>query len=219
MVKQERAARTRRSLILAAAEVFAEEGFVSASLTAISRRAGVSNGALHFHFDSKSTLAAGVEEEAVRRVRRLTVAAGADGPSALQLLVDSTHALMRGLGDDVVVRAGFELSGDISRAAGVDLRREWRSWIETVLQRAAAQGALADGVSHDDAVSAVLAATVGFQVLGSRDDKDWISRRTLTGFWELMLPRLAARDALDTVVTCGSRCVVGAPGMPVEEPV
>ncbi|MFJ2651933.1 ScbR family autoregulator-binding transcription factor [Streptomyces sp. NPDC087420] len=218
MVKQERAARTRRSLILAAAEVFAEEGFVSASLTAISRRAGVSNGALHFHFDSKNALAGGVEEEAARRVRRLSVA-GPDCPTALQLLVDSTHALMRGLDDDVVVRAGFELSGDISRVAGVDLRSEWRSWIETVLQRAAAQGALADGVSHDDAASAILAATVGFQVLGSRGDKDWISRRTLTGFWELMLPRLAARDALDTVVTCGSRCVVGAPGMPVEEPV
>ncbi|QIQ01110.1 ScbR family autoregulator-binding transcription factor [Streptomyces liangshanensis] len=219
MVKQERAARTRRSLILAAAEVFAEEGFVSASLTAISRRAGVSNGALHFHFDSKNGLACGVEEEAARRVRRLTVLAGADGPPALQLLVDSTHALMRGLADDVVVRAGFELSGDLSRVTGVDLRGEWRCWIETVLQRAAAQGALADGVSYADAASAILAATVGFQVLGARGDKDWISRRTLTGFWELMLPRLAARDALDTVVTCGSRCVVGVPEVPVEEPV
>ena len=61
MVKQERAARTRQALIQAAAEVFAEEGFVTASLSTISRRAGVSNGALHFHFANKGMLADAVE--------------------------------------------------------------------------------------------------------------------------------------------------------------
>jgi AcrR family transcriptional regulator len=205
MVTQERAARTRQSLILAAAETFAEEGFASASLTAISRRAGVSNGALHFHFGSKAALAEAVEKEAARRVRLLADLGGSDGAAALQLLVDGTHALMRELDNDVVVRAGFELSGDLSRPAGIDPRCEWRCWIETVLHRAAAQGALADGVLPDDVTSAVLAATVGFQLLGSRHDKDWISRRTLTKFWELMLPGLAAADALDPVVARGSR--------------
>ena len=54
MVKQERALRTREALIESAAEVFDREGFSVASLTAISSRAGVSNGALHFHFASKA---------------------------------------------------------------------------------------------------------------------------------------------------------------------
>lgn len=71
MVKQERAARTRRTLIRAAAEVFAREGFAPASLTTISRQAGVSNGALHFHFTSKNALAQAVEEEAGEAMRLL----------------------------------------------------------------------------------------------------------------------------------------------------
>ncbi|MDX3850030.1 ScbR family autoregulator-binding transcription factor [Streptomyces sp. AK02-01A] len=218
MVKQERAARTRRSLIRAAAEVFAREGFVPASLTTISRRAGVSNGALHFHFDTKEALARAVEEEAGQEVRLLTERCRAEGTEALQLLVDATHALMRGLDESVVVRAGFELSGDISRTGGLDLRRQWRRWIESVLQRAASEGNLADGVSPDDVVCAVMAATVGFEVLGARDDKEWISRRTLTRFWELILPRIAARRALDTVVTCGSCSPMTVPGPCVEKP-
>ncbi|MFF1422332.1 ScbR family autoregulator-binding transcription factor [Streptomyces sp. NPDC058280] len=219
MVKQERAARTRRSLIRAAAEVFAREGFVPASLTMISRRAGVSNGALHFHFESKDALARAVETEAAQEVRLITERCRAEGVGALQLLVDATHALMRALDEDVIVRAGFELSGDISRAEGLNLRFQWRRWVEGVLQSAASEGGLADGVSPDDVASAVVAATVGFEVLGARDDKEWISRRTLTRFWELMLPRLAARQALDTLVTCGTCCAVAGPETCVEEPV
>ncbi|MFD7349969.1 TetR family transcriptional regulator, partial [Streptomyces sp. NPDC059876] len=76
MVKQDRAARTRQSLIRAGAEVYAREGFAPASLSVISRRAGVGNGALHFHFHfhfaSKRALARAVGDEAARTVRRST---------------------------------------------------------------------------------------------------------------------------------------------------
>src|SRR5258705_4564694 len=61
MVNQERAARTKRNLIRSAAEVFEREGYAAASLTVISSQAGVSNGALHFHFASKEDLAREVE--------------------------------------------------------------------------------------------------------------------------------------------------------------
>ncbi|MFF3751682.1 ScbR family autoregulator-binding transcription factor [Streptomyces sp. NPDC002018] len=219
MVKQERAARTRRSLIRAAAEVFSNEGYVPASLTMISRRAGVSNGALHFHFASKEALARAVEEEAAQEVRLITERCRREGAVGLQLLVDATHLLMRGLDDDVVVRAGFELSGDISRPDGINLRREWRRWVEDEVERAAVDGGLADGVAPADVASALMAATVGFEVLGARDDRKWISRRTLTRFWELMLPAMAARQALDTLVTCGSCQSVHAGQAGVEEPV
>ncbi len=70
MVKQERALRTRRALIHAGAQAFADEGFTAASLTAISRAAGVSNGALHFHFENKMALARAVEEEALAALRQ-----------------------------------------------------------------------------------------------------------------------------------------------------
>ncbi|MFJ9034946.1 TetR family transcriptional regulator, partial [Streptomyces sp. NPDC102274] len=110
MVRQERAVRTRQALIRAAAEVFAEEGVALASISMISRRAGVSNGALHFHFESKKALAHAVLGEAAAAVTGVTDVAEGAGDS-LQAVVDATHGLMGRLADDVVVRAGFGLCG------------------------------------------------------------------------------------------------------------
>ncbi|MFG2877479.1 ScbR family autoregulator-binding transcription factor [Streptomyces sp. NPDC048337] len=205
MAKQERAARTREALVRAAAEVFAEQGFVTASIAVISRRAGVSAGGLHFHFGSKTALAQAVEDQAARALRGVTVGGvGASaGGSALQVLVDSTHALMGLLADDVVVRAGFGLCADASWSGGVDLRRQWRLWVEEVMAEAAREGSLAEGLSPRDAARGVVAATVGLEVLGAHEP-EWVAPHTLTRFWTLMLPRLAAVGVLGGLMPEGS---------------
>lgn len=296
MAKQERAARTRESLVRAAAEVFAEQGFVTASIAVISRRAGVSAGGLHFHFESKTALAQAVEDRAAEALRHITAgrrafatagtagtgcaggvadrpaaasepgaagtagavggsgaaglpgpagAAGAaglpgapgapglpgvadgsgvpgvecgpgvaggvgpgrcggpSGPNSLQVLVDSTHALMALLAGDVVVRAGYGLCADASRRSGVDLRRQWTLWVHEAVGAAAREGALAEGVCARDAASAVVASTVGLEVLGA-GERDWVAPHTLTRFWSLMLPRLAAAGTLDALLPQGS---------------
>nr|WP_233841495.1 hypothetical protein [Streptomyces microflavus] len=64
-----------------------------------------------------------------------------------------------------------------------------------LLDEAACAGTLADGVSHEDATAATVAVTTGFEVLG-RYDSEWLSARTLTGFWRLLLPRLATQETL-----------------------
>ncbi|MFI7011822.1 ScbR family autoregulator-binding transcription factor [Streptomyces sp. NPDC050145] len=197
MAKQERAVRTREALVKSAAEVFDCEGFSVASLTTISSRAGVSNGALHFHFASKAALAEAVEEAAERRLDQVTHRGTAD-PNALQCLVDATHDLARGLREDVVLRAGFCLSSDQAYAGERDLRLEWRRWVEGTLKRADGDGTLTESVPAQDVMLAVVAATVGFEVLGARD-ATWLSYRTLTRFWQLLLPRLAAPTTLDTL--------------------
>ncbi|MGW2572282.1 ScbR family autoregulator-binding transcription factor [Streptomyces sp. NPDC001537] len=208
MVKQERAARTRRALVQAAAEVFAQDGFVLASLTSISKRAGVSNGALHFHFESKQALARAVEDEANAVVRAIAVPAQAGGPDALQRLIDATHDLMGRLDQDVVVRAGFELgSGPPRRDGAADLRGQWQSWVEEVLKDAEREGILAEGVSAAEASITVVAATVGFEQLGA-DDRTWMSAATLVQFWDLLLPRLASAEALGRLVSSGTQGAV-----------
>ncbi len=189
MVKQERAARTRQALIRAAAEAFAEEGFGPTSLSRISRLAGVSNGALHFHFGTKESLADAVGQEAAARVLRVMATAEA-ADDGLRALVDATHALMALLADDIVVRAGFELSGEPFGGVGVELRRHWQQWIEDLLVRVGLEGGLAEGVSPEKAAPVIVAATVGFEVLGCRDP-EWLSEQKITCFWDLMLPRLA----------------------------
>ncbi|MFC8349687.1 ScbR family autoregulator-binding transcription factor [Streptomyces sp. NPDC057280] len=204
MVKQERAARTRQALIKAAAEVFAEEGFVTASLSTISRRAGVSNGALHFHFANKGMLADAVESEAAQAVHRITEAARAWQGDSLQAVVDATHELMSSLAHDPVVRGGFELAGDWARRGESSLRAQWQHWVEDSLRRAERNGALAEGVSWVDSARVIVAATTGFEVLAGEDDS-WLSRQNVTRFWDVLLPRLVGRQDLDRLVSAGSR--------------
>src|ERR1700760_667721 len=60
VVKQERAERTRETIIRAAASIFERDGFAAAPLSGITRRATVTKGALYFHFSSKRELAQAV---------------------------------------------------------------------------------------------------------------------------------------------------------------
>lgn len=63
VARQERAVRTRRAILEAAAAVFDERGYEAATIADILARAGVTKGALYFHFSSKQELAQGVLDE------------------------------------------------------------------------------------------------------------------------------------------------------------
>ncbi|WP_051779952.1 TetR family transcriptional regulator [Streptomyces sp. NRRL S-241] len=125
------------------------------------------------------------------------------GGGSLQVLVDSTHRLMALLAHDAVVRAGFALCADPSFEGTADLRRQWRLWVEAAVAAAAREGLLAEGLLPEDAARGVVAATVGLEVLGAYD-RQWLAPHTLTRFWTLMLPRLAAPAALDALLPQGS---------------
>ncbi|MFF3420047.1 ScbR family autoregulator-binding transcription factor [Streptomyces sp. NPDC002698] len=194
MVKQARAVRTREALIVAAAEVFADNGYALASLPAVSRRAGVSTGALHFHFASKEALAREVEEAAADLVEKMAAGCRGAEDTLLQSLVNATCRLLDAVGSDPVVRAGFKLGRDPSRAkgrGGGGLVRWWCRWVQDLLAQAAREGELAYGVSCEGAVAAVVAATVGFETLGDFDRR-WVSPERTTQFWTFLLPLLAA---------------------------
>ncbi|WP_086559787.1 TetR/AcrR family transcriptional regulator [Streptomyces africanus] len=109
-MKQARAARTRQALVQAAATEFDRKGYDGASLTRISRTAGVSMGALTFHFASEQELAEAVcaeGEEITRAVVQRMVGAG---EPALQAAVALTLALVVLLEDEARVRAAARLA-------------------------------------------------------------------------------------------------------------
>ena len=60
MAMQDRAIRTRQSILSAAAGVFEERGYQAATISEILTAAEVTKGALYFHFPSKEHLAQGV---------------------------------------------------------------------------------------------------------------------------------------------------------------
>ncbi|MEU6826892.1 ScbR family autoregulator-binding transcription factor [Streptomyces atriruber] len=218
MVQQQRAARTRESLMRAAAEVFAAEGFVPATLGTISRRAGVSAGALHFHFENKHALARAVEAASLVTLHRITQQAERDHPGALPRLIAAGEALLHAVEQDVVVRAGFQLVGPAAwRTGPLDLRDAWQRWVEALLHTARREGTLAGGVSPARAAAAVVAATVGFAVLGLTDPQ-WLSRRTLAQYWDLMLPRLTPNPPPPPPAPAAHRTAPDTPPAPDSPP-
>ncbi|MEW2808485.1 ScbR family autoregulator-binding transcription factor [Streptomyces massasporeus] len=210
MTKQDRAVRTRRALIRSAAEQFEARGYVRASLAEISAGAGVSSGALHFHFANKAAVAEAVEHAAEQALRE-TAAGHRDGDgSALQRLVDVTHHVARLLCADVVVRAGLRLNAEQVAGRVRDLRREWRECVQGLLAEAEHGGELAAGVTSQRTSAVVLAATTGIEVL-AREDDGWLARPSLTDLWQLLLPCLAAPCLAGTLDPAGSEAVGSEP--------
>lgn len=194
MVRQARAARTRAALICAAAESFADDGYVLASLPVISERAGVSKGALHFHFANKDALAAEVESEAAARVAELVEQARAATGASLQSLVDACSRLVVALADDPVVRAGFRLNADPSRKNGSELLLWWHGQVRELVAAAQESGEIERDLSAEAVSTLVVTATVGFGALGEAD-RGWLSAGRVAMFWSFLAPRLAVSPA------------------------
>ncbi|WAX82217.1 ScbR family autoregulator-binding transcription factor [Streptomyces sp. KMM 9044] len=105
MAQQERAVRTRRAVLEAAAAVFAEHGYAAATVADILKTAGVTKGALYFHFDSKEALARGVLE--IQTEQALP-----EQEIKLQEAVDVVMTMAHRLVHDPLLRAGARLSAD-----------------------------------------------------------------------------------------------------------
>ncbi|WP_405901803.1 ScbR family autoregulator-binding transcription factor [Streptomyces sp. NBC_00727] len=194
MVKQARAAVTRQALISAAAEVFGADGYAMATLPAISSRAGVSSGALHFHFPNKEALASAVETAAAQSALALAEeSARAAKGGRLQALVAAVCRLMDAVADDPVVRAGFRLGGDPSRKSEAKLHDWWYEWVRNALIQARRSGELAEDVSAEDAAVVVVAATLGLETLGATD-RYWQSAERVAQLWSFALPRLSPAE-------------------------
>ncbi|WP_432117295.1 ScbR family autoregulator-binding transcription factor [Streptomyces sp. bgisy032] len=191
MTKQDRAVRTRLALIRSAAEQFEARGYVRASLAEISAGAGVSSGALHFHFANKAAVAEAVERAAARALRRAALPGRGGDRCALQRLVDVTHRMARLLCADTVARAGLRLNTEAVAGRVRDLRREWREWVHELLAEAERRGELAAGMPPHRTGAVVLAATTGIEVL-AREDRGLLVRPSLTDLWCLLLPCVAA---------------------------
>ncbi|MFJ8623769.1 TetR family transcriptional regulator [Kitasatospora sp. NPDC093550] len=105
---QERSERTRGRLVEAGAGLFDRRGYAGATLGEIAAAAGVTKGALYFHFASKEELARAVFEQAERSLRSACGERRA-AASPLQGLIDAGYWLVDALGADPVVRAAFRL--------------------------------------------------------------------------------------------------------------
>lgn len=161
MVKQERAIRTRKAILTAAAKVFEERGYRAATITEILSAAGVTKGALYFHFSSKEELAQGILHEQDQWL------AIPDRASKIQQISDTVLLHAYRLQHDPMVRAGVRLSLD-QQAGEVDRRGPFTHWgdiIGELLDKAGAQGELLPHVSAPETADVLVGSFAGIQAM------------------------------------------------------
>ncbi|MGG7571046.1 ScbR family autoregulator-binding transcription factor [Streptomyces sirii] len=191
MAKQERAIRTRRACLVAAAEIFNECGYEAATIAAIIDRAQLTRGALYFHFTSKEELARGVLAEAV------TTEGLVPQPLKLQEWADIALLLAHRLPREPLLSASIRLSVD-SKARGMFGTR-WPDWIELVgkvLLEAKERGELLPHVDPADTARLFVGAWTGVQLVSEVMPEGRDLSREISRLLELILPNIAVPGVL-----------------------
>ncbi|EST38591.1 hypothetical protein N566_06620 [Streptomycetaceae bacterium MP113-05] len=197
MAKQARSERTVERLMVSAAGAFAVQGFARATLAEVSSAAGVTKGALFFHFSTKDELADAVQARA-RDVLESVVEdmRGAD-QGFLQTAVDLTHVLHRLLREDTCVQASVRITRERRGPAGATLGFYplWWGRLGKLLGEARRNGELAPSVTDLSARTLVTAAVTGVEALVWMETSPEEAQRWLKDLWALVLPLLAAPGA------------------------
>ncbi|MGW1764074.1 ScbR family autoregulator-binding transcription factor [Streptomyces sp. NPDC002073] len=185
-LKQERAVKTRQAIIFAAAEVFDECGYHGASMREIMKRAGVTLGAVYFHFPNKEALAIAVMNSQPETIMPKLTSEG------LQRLVDITLVWSHQLQVDKILRAAVRLAVEQTGFGLHDPESydEWRQIMEDCLHDARDRGELRDFVDGRKVAEFVVGACTGMQLysdlVARRRD---LPRRTVN-MWELLIPSI-----------------------------
>lgn len=109
-LKQDRAVRTRGQILQAAAQAFAAHGFPDVILQAIADRAGVTKGAVYFHFANKEALAVAVTKQFYVRLGGVVHSAMTAGdPASPATILNILTTVARAFRDDTLIQAGARL--------------------------------------------------------------------------------------------------------------
>lgn len=194
MVKQDRAVRTQRAVLVAAGEAFAENGFLGTSMADILERAQVTKGALYFHFASKEELAAALidaEEEAAERMAKEEIERGAPPLQALVALVTRwAHAIQA----DPVIRAGVRLIIERGTydAPTPEPYNRWAARVTELLQAAADADELRKGLDPKAAAEFIVAAFTGIQLVSQTNSGHQDLQQQLLSMWNVLFSGLLA---------------------------
>ncbi|GGY82008.1 ScbR family autoregulator-binding transcription factor [Streptomyces omiyaensis] len=209
MAQQERAIRTRRIILEAAAAIFDEQGYEATTIAEILARADVTKGALYFHFPSKGDLARGVLDGAVTT----------DGvrPQALKLqeLIDVFLLIAYRLPREPMLSAALRMAIDLQsrRRFGT----AWPDWIELltgILREAKSRGEVLPHVDEPAVARTLVSTWTGVRVVteGLPGEHDLPAEIAL--LLQLLLPAIAAPTVLTRLEVSASRAAFLYEDMP-----
>jgi len=164
--------RTRERLLQAASREIYRSGFQSASLDTILAVAGVTKGALYYHFDSKEALGHAVVDEVIATcVRGKWVRPLQNGTDPIDALIGAVQGIPVRPAD---VRGGCQLNNLAQEMSSLDagFRKRlaiifdaWREAVASVLREGQAHGSVRCDMEPADAAGLLIAMVEGYASL------------------------------------------------------
>lgn len=199
MRRQRRAIQTRDAVLHGAATVFEAKGYANASLGEICAAAGVTSGALYFHFPSKEAVAVAVIEEQHRRSYETGKHLEALNYSALETMLRMSRSLAQDLTGNLIVKAGIKLTLE-AHAFTDSLDKPYLDWMhahEQLLLQAQTEGDIRDDIDPLRLAEFIIPSFTGIQhvanLLNGRTD---LLPRILQ-MWDLIIQTSAPATRVD----------------------
>lgn len=176
-------------------------GYGRASLSQVAERAGVTKGALYFHFQSKDDLARAVIEEQHRFITADNASVLRQGLPPLESMIVLCRRFALNLLQHPIVRAGTRLTLEAS-IFHEDVRQPYQDWVE-VMGRLALQAQEHGQIRSDVDTAAfgrlIVASLVGVQITSAvlTNREDLLER--VEQMWELVLPGVVTPDLIPGV--------------------
>jgi AcrR family transcriptional regulator len=192
---QERAVRTRESLLVAAASTFERVGYSGATLEEIVLHADATKGALYFHFRSKADLAHAVLAAHYQQWEQILQDAAAADLDAFDTLGFVVHALARANQTDPIARAGVRL-GDEREQLESDAPTppvDWVDYVTKLLRKGHRDGSVRRDVNTAASARVVVASFYGVDRMSARlTGRDDLIKR-VDEWWTMLGPSLLAQ--------------------------
>ncbi|HXR71947.1 ScbR family autoregulator-binding transcription factor [Actinocrinis sp.] len=189
MAQQERAVRTREAVVRAAAEAFADAGFLATSMADIFARAGVTKGALYFHFTSKEELAFAIIDAEEQAAGELIESVMSTDSPPLQKLIDISFRWAHLIQSNPIVQAGLRMiieQGTYSRPMPLPYNA-WQELSAQLLTQAQERGELERSVDVRNMAEFIVSSFTGAQIVSQvvSGHKDLVQR--VERMWQLLL--------------------------------
>jgi AcrR family transcriptional regulator len=178
----DRAERSRRAILDAAAPIFADRGYEAASLNEIILASGLTKGGFYFHFPSKRALALAVLQDGGERWERSLRQELGDTPRAIDRLVAAPRMIVRlsreGQGPAALRRLADDLTRDPElRDEACGSIRKWIGAAASDIAAAQAEGSIRADVDPEALAEILISAFVGAQTLTEQFGDDDLERR------------------------------------------
>lgn len=190
-VKQQRALQTRARLVRAGAEVFAERGFAGASVSRIAQQAGLTLGAMYFHFANKEALAREIVRSQPERVLPPVESRGLQ--RAVDLSLTWAHQV---LGDPILLAgARLVMEQELFLPREENSHQQWTGVLAAEFDEARGSGELLPGVDVPALSRLVVNACTGAQMHAHMESGRQDLPERIEEMWRMLLPSIAEPEA------------------------